>query len=131
MRDRGAQKPGREMACLGAKAPAWNGGFRLSCRAMAETGLFALALPAFLGRHLLDLAVLSAAAVVTTLRPRAAPYLAVVAVLFPSAATSALKTDGLVLAGVAAGLAIDRARRRDRAIRTWSGRSSFWRRSTR
>ena len=89
------------------------GGFRLSCRAMLQAGLLALALPAFAQRHLLDAAVLSVSGLVVFLRPRAAPYLAVLAVLLPSSATSALTTDGLVLAGAAAGLALDRLRRGD------------------
>jgi hypothetical protein len=66
-----------------------------------------------LERHALDLAVLGAAALVTALRPRLAPYLAVLAILFQSGATHWLTSDGLVLAGACAGLAFDRARRRD------------------
>ncbi|HXM54758.1 MAG TPA: O-antigen ligase family protein [Candidatus Dormibacteraeota bacterium] len=66
-----------------------------------------------LARHALDLAVLAGAAAVTALRPRLAPYLVVPGVLLQSAATHLMTSDGLVLAGAAAGLAIDRARRRD------------------
>jgi hypothetical protein len=68
---------------------------------------------AVLARHDLDLAVLLAAAAVATVAPRAVPYVAVLAVLFQSATTHWMTTDGLVLAGLAAGLALGRARRRD------------------
>ena len=64
-------------------------------------------------RHAADIAVLAAAALVTALRPRLAPYLAVLGVLFQSSATHVMTSDGLVLAGAAAGLAVDRLRRRD------------------
>src|SRR6202043_553058 len=67
-------------------------------------------------RHLLDVAVLAIAALPVAVRPRLAPYIAVVAVLLPSAATHLMTTDGLALAGVAAGLAVHRLWRRDREL---------------
>jgi O-Antigen ligase len=86
---------------------------------VAETGLFALASQGLVERHLLDLVVLAATGLVVMLRPRAAPYLVVLAVLLPSSATHALTSEGLVLAGAAIGLALDRLRRRDWAIGPW------------
>jgi hypothetical protein len=64
-----------------------------------------------LERHAADIAVLAAAALVVAFRPRLAPFLAVLGVLFQSSATHVMTSDGLVLAGAAAGLALDRVRR--------------------
>jgi hypothetical protein len=75
------------------------------------TGPLALAVTAELQRHVIDLACLAGATAATALLPRVTPYLVVLAVLFQSSLTHVMTSDGLVLAGVAAGLAIDRARR--------------------
>jgi hypothetical protein len=68
---------------------------------------------AFLNRHLLDLAVFLAAAVLAAFRPRAAPYSATLSIVLSSAATRALTSDGLVLAGLATGLLLRRLVLRD------------------
>jgi hypothetical protein len=76
--------------------------------------VLAVALPSLVQRHLLDVAVLAIAAAPVVFRPRLAPYIAIVAELLPSSATHLMSSDGLALAGVATGLVIHRAWRRDR-----------------
>lgn len=78
--------------------------------------MLAVALPSLVQRHLLDVAVLVVAAAPVVVRPRLAPYIAVVAALLPSSATHLMSSDGLALAGVAAGLVIHRVWRRDREL---------------
>jgi hypothetical protein len=78
--------------------------------------VLAVALPSLVQRHVLDVAVLAIAAALVVVRPRLAPYIAIVAVLLPSSATHLMSSDGLALAGVAAGLVIHRVWRRDREL---------------